>query len=289
MDAAARGGANPGQPRKGAFDRRSRRWAAALRRLLRHGLAYTPRVARPMRAAPEPGTGSRTDRERDPPATGQATGEAGLPLLLRLLPRLRVVQRVSFALLLLGWLGWWAGQPGVLASLTGGWLAGTDTSGLGAWPLAGSGGVAGSMAEPVPDRRAAAPDFTLALFDGGTLRLAELRGQAVVVVNFWASWCPPCRAEAPTLAKVSRAVRDRGVVFVGVDIQDTDEGARAFLAEFGIDYPNGPDPAGQITTAYGVAGIPTTVFVDREGRIARRWLGGLTEQQLLGFVEEIAG
>lgn len=133
----------------------------------------------------------------------------------------------------------------------------------------------------------AAPDFTLALFDGGAFRLADQRGRAVVL-NVWASWCVPCRAEAPTFAKVSAAYRDRGVVFVGVNVQDTDADARRFLEEFGISYPNGPDRAFEIATDYGVAGIPTTVFVDAGGRIARRWAGELSEARLLRFVEEIA-
>lgn len=130
-----------------------------------------------------------------------------------------------------------------------------------------------------------APDFKLPLFDGRTFQLADHRGQ-VVVVNFWASWCPPCRAEAPRLQAAYQAYRDRGVVFVGVDIQDTEDAARAFIDEFGLTYPNGPDHDLSITEAYGVTGIPTTFIIDREGRLRQRWQGEIQEAQLTGFVEE---
>ncbi len=131
----------------------------------------------------------------------------------------------------------------------------------------------------------AAPDFALSLFDGGTFRPAEHRG-TVVVVNFWASWCPPCRREAPRFAAAADAYRDRGVVFVGVDFQDREGDARDFLREFDLRYPNGPDPGGDIARTYGVSGLPATVVIDRQGRIRRRWLGEITGAQLTGFIEE---
>lgn len=131
----------------------------------------------------------------------------------------------------------------------------------------------------------AAPAFALPRFDGGTFRLADHRGE-VVVVNFWASWCPPCRREAPRFAAADAAYRDRGVVFVGVDFQDREEDARAFIRAFDIRYPNGPDPAGDIARAYGVSGLPATFIIDRQGRIRRRWPGEITSEQLTGFIEE---
>ena len=119
-----------------------------------------------------------------------------------------------------------------------------------------------------------APPFTLALLDGKSLRLEDLRGK-VVFLNFWASWCPPCRAEARTLEAAWQNYKDQEVVFLGVDIQDTEEDARAFLREFGVTYPNGRDASGKIAIDYGVWGIPETFFIDPEGRITYKHIGAL--------------
>ena len=135
-----------------------------------------------------------------------------------------------------------------------------------------------------------APDFQVSLFGqpgapGGTWWLGEQAGRAVVV-NFWASWCIPCEQEAPVLESVARRYRDR-VAFIGVDVQDTEEAARAFLARFRITYPNGPDPEGSISIDYGMTGVPETYFVDRSGNIIRKWAGPLDESRLVAFVEEL--
>ncbi len=131
-----------------------------------------------------------------------------------------------------------------------------------------------------------APNFNLPLFSGGELTLSSLKGTPVVI-NFWSSWCPPCRVEAPILEKVWQLYKDEGVTFVGVDIQDTEEDARAFIKEFGITYPNVKDDSGRVTIDYGVSGIPVTFFVDREGLIVSRWVGAITETMLIARVEEI--
>jgi len=131
-----------------------------------------------------------------------------------------------------------------------------------------------------------APDFSIDLFQGGTLTLSDLVGKPIVI-NFWASWCGPCRDEAPALEKTWRLYRDQGVVFVGIDVRDTEEDARAFLKEFGISYPNGPDSNNRIAVSYGLTGVPETVFVNREGLVVRRNIGPLTERSLRTYVEEI--
>lgn len=128
-----------------------------------------------------------------------------------------------------------------------------------------------------------APDFTLRLFDGGAFHLAEHRRQ-VVVVNFWASWCVPCRREARRLVVASHTYRDRGVVFVGIDIQDTDNDARAFLRQYSVQYPNGPDRNSSVSSAFRVVGVPTTYFIDRRGQIRRRWMGEIHDSQLARFI-----
>lgn len=165
---------------------------------------------------------------------------------------------------------------------------------LGAFVLAGValaalallGNVAGSSLGSAEGRSAPAPDFTAPAFAGGELRLAELYGRPVVL-NFWASWCPPCRAEARGVERVWRAYRDRGVVFVGVNIQDSEPSARIYLREFDLTYSNVRDANGAITTAYAVAGLPTTLFIDRQGQIVNRWVGPLSEQRLAAWVEEL--
>ena len=119
-----------------------------------------------------------------------------------------------------------------------------------------------------------APSFTLTLFDGKVVRLADFRGKAVLV-NFWASWCVPCRAEAAALESAWQKYKDRGVVFLGVNIQDKEEDARAFMKEFGITYLNGRDASGKIAVDYGVWGIPETFFVDAQGRITYKHAGEL--------------
>ncbi len=121
--------------------------------------------------------------------------------------------------------------------------------------------------------RAASP-FSLILFDGRPFTLAEHTGH-VVLVNFWASWCIPCQEEAPVLEAAWRVYRASGVVFVGVNIQDSEPAAREFLRAFGITYPNGPDPGGRIAIDYGVYGIPETFFITANGRIAYKQVGAI--------------
>ena len=115
----------------------------------------------------------------------------------------------------------------------------------------------------------AAPPFDLTLFNQETLSLADLGGK-VVVLNFWASWCPPCRFEMPDFEAAWKEYRDEGVVFVGVAVSDSEEDARSFAEETGVTYPIGLDGEGVTSVAYEVTSLPTTVFIDREGRIARR-------------------
>ncbi|MBI4588749.1 MAG: TlpA family protein disulfide reductase [Candidatus Rokubacteria bacterium] len=132
----------------------------------------------------------------------------------------------------------------------------------------------------------AAP-FSIALFDGGRLSLDDLKGK-VVVLNFWASWCvPACYDEAPVLERGWRTYKDRDVVVVGVDIQDTEEAARKFIRQFALSFPNGPDPTGKISVDYGVYGVPETFFIDRAGRIRKKHVGAVTEAVFTGEVERL--
>lgn len=132
-----------------------------------------------------------------------------------------------------------------------------------------------------------APDFTLSLFDGGTLSLKDLHGKAVLV-NFWASWCPPCRLEAPALEEAWQTYKDKDVVFVGVDIQDKEPDARAFIKEFGLTYPNGWDVSGRVAVDFGVWGIPETFFLDKQGRITYKHVGAVERGTIVAKVNEAA-
>lgn len=131
-----------------------------------------------------------------------------------------------------------------------------------------------------------APEFTLPLFNGGEFTLSDYLGSPVVI-NFWASWCPPCREEAPLLESAWRTYKNRDVMFVGVDIRDDMRDALAYIREFDITYPNGLDNGGRTTIDYGVVGIPVTFFVNREGTVVRRWVGAINRNQLVTWVEEV--
>jgi len=130
-----------------------------------------------------------------------------------------------------------------------------------------------------------APAFTLPLFEGGTFGVADARGKPMLI-NFWASWCLPCEDEAPVLEQASRAYQGRAA-FIGVDVQDTDANARAFLRRFGVTYPNGRDASGDISVDYGMSGVPETYFVDRQGRLVRKWQGPLDEIRARSFLDEL--
>jgi len=123
--------------------------------------------------------------------------------------------------------------------------------------------------------------FTLPLFAGGVLNTQSLRGK-VLVVNFWASWCyPACYEEAPRLQRVWERFRDRGVVVIGVNIQDQEEAARTFIRRFGQTFPNGMDRTGRISIDYGVYGVPETFIVDQGGRIVDKFVGAVPEEWMI--------
>ncbi len=131
-----------------------------------------------------------------------------------------------------------------------------------------------------------ARDFTLELHGGGSVTLAELRGK-VVLVDFWASWCAPCRHEAPVLERTYQEYAGRGVEFVGVNIWDSSTSAADYLEEFGIGYPNGTDANGQIAVDYGVKGIPEKFFIDKEGLIQQKFVGPIRADKLQQTLDDL--
>lgn len=129
----------------------------------------------------------------------------------------------------------------------------------------------------------AAVPFALKTFDGKVFKLDEKRGKPVVV-NFWASWCEPCRSEAALLRDAYKRFKKKGVVFVGVAVNDFPEESKIFIKEYGWTFPVGPDSTSEIMRAYRVFGIPKTFIIDASGRISYIYTGAIPEEVL---VEEI--
>ncbi len=133
----------------------------------------------------------------------------------------------------------------------------------------------------------AAPDFTLQVYpgyDGGLgkpqIKLSDLREQ-VVFINFWASWCVPCRDEQLVLEKVWKQYRSKGVVFVGIGYVDTEPAALQYLKDFSVTYPNGPDLGVKIAPKYHIQGVPESFLVDRQGNIVWFKIAPISEAELI--------
>jgi cytochrome c biogenesis protein CcmG/thiol:disulfide interchange protein DsbE len=133
-----------------------------------------------------------------------------------------------------------------------------------------------------------APDFTLPLLGGGgSLTLSDLRGRPVVL-NFWASWCGPCKEEAPVLAAAYQRWKDEGVVFLGVDAQDSKTWALEFQEKYGIEYRSVVDDSERIMSLYGVVGFPETFFLDSDGRIVAKYIGAIDRTTLDSYLSSMA-
>lgn len=176
--------------------------------------------------------------------------------------------------------------------LLGGLLAGC--AGAGAAQGGSNGGdtryVPGTGAtEEIKDRKPA-PAVKGTTLDGKPLDLSSFKGK-ITVVNFWASWCGPCRAEAPTMQKVFDQTKASGVQFVGVDIKDGKDSALAFLRNLKVTYPSVYDQAGQIALAFRDVppnAIPSTLVIDHEGKVAARTIGPVSYSPLRDVVTKLA-
>lgn len=147
-------------------------------------------------------------------------------------------------------------------------------------------GNGGQRVQVVPvDQRQRAPQLPGPWLVGPPVRISSSAGR-VLVINFWASWCGPCRREAPELERFDREMRGRARL-VGVDVQDAEGDARRFIRTFGWAYPNASDRAGSLTGRYGPVGLPTTFIVDRKGRIALELPGPQRYERLVEAVDEI--
>jgi len=130
-----------------------------------------------------------------------------------------------------------------------------------------------------PKLGTSAPHFTAERIDGGTFDLRSVRGKPVVL-NFWASWCGPCKTEAAALEQRWQHYRSQGVVFLGIDYNDVSGDAKRFLARHGVTYPTLLDGSGAIGDRYGLSGVPETYFIDRNGHIVgEHILGPITNSR----------
>jgi thiol-disulfide isomerase/thioredoxin len=151
--------------------------------------------------------------------------------------------------------------------------------------------VAGTPAGDVipAGKRATAPTFSGTLLDGAAFSSTELAG-SVAVINFWGSWCAPCRVESPQFQQVYAEVRDQGVRFLGVNVKDTAQLARAFEDGFGIEFPSLDDPRGEVALAfrdYPANAIPSTIVLDAQGRVAAVYTGAVEQDDLRAVLDSL--
>jgi len=144
-----------------------------------------------------------------------------------------------------------------------------------------------ATSEPSPLLGKLAPSFSARELGGaGVFRLSNERGH-VVVLNFWSSWCGPCKQEAPELSTYAYQSKASGVVVVGVVFNDTVSSAKSFASYYGSLYPSVVDPGGRVANSYGVTAPPTTYIIDRHGRVAATLVGATTAKQLAAVVGRV--
>lgn len=139
---------------------------------------------------------------------------------------------------------------------------------------------------PAAEIGRAAPDFVLRRLDGGDQRLSDLRG-SVVVLNFWATWCQPCRVEMPEFVRLYDALRDRGLVIVAVDMQEAEEPVQRFVDEFGIRFPVLFDRTGEVGRTYRANKLPVTLIIDRDGVIRAVHPGPVTPEYVKQELDKV--
>ena len=134
--------------------------------------------------------------------------------------------------------------------------------------------------------RQPAPDFVLELLDGGDFRLSDHAG-APVMINFFASWCVPCVEEAPIIEKIYHEYRQKGVAILAVAVSDQAEKTKQFMEKYALSFPAGLDLTGEIQEAYGVYGLPTTIFIDKQGITNYLHPGSVTERLLRHEIDKL--
>ena len=130
------------------------------------------------------------------------------------------------------------------------------------------------------------PDHELSLSNGSTINLNTLKGK-ILVINFWASWCSPCKEEAPAIESSWTKYRSKGVEFIGINIMDDKNSAIKYLTEIESSYINAIDKDGKLAVDFGISGVPETLFVDPNGIIVDKYIGPLTEDLIDKFISKI--
>jgi peroxiredoxin len=156
------------------------------------------------------------------------------------------------------------------------------------WAVGLGGAAAGptSTPAPVPVAGAPAPDFTLTDLDGNEVRLSDLHGK-VVLVNFWATWCGPCRLEMPAIEAEYQARKAQGLTVLAVDLDEPVEDVADFVAELALSFPVLLDPGAQVFDLYRIRGYPTSFFIGRDGTIARQHVGYMNADQLAAYLDQL--
>jgi peroxiredoxin len=144
----------------------------------------------------------------------------------------------------------------------------------------------GDLAPELTSTDTAGATVPLTDLDGNPIRLADLRGK-VVWINFWASWCPPCQYETPSLRTMDERYRDRGLAIIGINVQQTVEVGREYAQRYDLGYTIGADVTGRIFHAYRVFALPTQFFIDTEGRLRAIVNGPLDEQRAANAIEAL--
>ena len=152
--------------------------------------------------------------------------------------------------------------------------------------LGGCGGGASAETTGVNQGNLAA-DFTLETVDGTEVSLSDYRGD-VVLVNFWATWCPPCRAEIPDFEAAYRERQGDGFVVLGINVEESREAVAPFAQAMGMSYPVLLDRGGQVMKMYRAPGLPISLFIDRDGVIRVRHVGFLTGEQLQKYLAQLS-
>lgn len=143
----------------------------------------------------------------------------------------------------------------------------------------------GSFSKPA-EKKEFAPPFTFELLDGKTFNLSDYKGKPVLI-NFFASWCLPCREEMPVLEKMGQEYSQKGVIFLGIAIDDTEAKMKDFVARYGVTFPVGLDKTATIQKSFGIYGIPTTYFIDKQGVINYSHSGSVTEELLRNELDKL--